>query len=74
MINISLFLSYRFLQTAEMLKPSSTTIMDQDYVEYYPHVVFLQNKVGLQDFMPSIIDQMKVCSIIYIINIIFHFL
>lgn len=49
----------RFLQTAEMLKPSSTTIMDQDYVEYYPHVVFLHNKVGLQDFMPSIIDQMK---------------
>lgn len=49
----------RFLQTAEMLKPSSTTIMDQDYVEYYPHVVFLHNKVGLQNFMPSIIDQMK---------------
>ncbi|KAL6433610.1 hypothetical protein ACFW04_006594 [Cataglyphis niger] len=49
----------RFLQTAEMLKPSSTTIMDQDYVEYYPHVVFLHNKVELQDFMPSIIDQMK---------------
>ncbi|CAL1681079.1 unnamed protein product [Lasius platythorax] len=49
----------RFLQTAEMLKPSSTTIMDQDYVEYYPHVVFLHNKVELQDFMPTIIDQMK---------------
>jgi len=50
-----------------MLKPSSTTIMDQDYVEYYPHVVFLHNKVGLQDFMPNIIDQMKVlCYTLYI--------
>lgn len=51
---------YRFLQTAEMLKPSSTTIIDQDYVEYYPHVVFLHNKAEVQDFMPAIIDEMKV--------------
>ncbi|XP_011706483.1 PREDICTED: protein SMG9 isoform X1 [Wasmannia auropunctata] len=49
----------RFLQTAEMLKPSSTTVIDQDYVEYYPHVVFLHNKAELQDFMPAIIDEMK---------------
>ncbi|XP_071632718.1 nonsense-mediated mRNA decay factor SMG9 isoform X2 [Temnothorax longispinosus] len=49
----------RFLQTAEMLKPSSTTIIDQDYVEYYPHVVFLHNKADVQDFMPAIIDEMK---------------
>lgn len=49
----------RFLQTAEMLKPSSTTIIDQDYVEYYPHIVFLHNKAELQDFMPAVIDEMK---------------
>ncbi|XP_012217709.1 nonsense-mediated mRNA decay factor SMG9 isoform X2 [Linepithema humile] len=49
----------RFLQTAEMLKPSSTTIMDQDYVEYYPHVVFLHNKAEVQDFMPNNINRMK---------------
>ncbi|EZA58166.1 hypothetical protein DMN91_011703 [Ooceraea biroi] len=49
----------RFLQTAEMLKPSSTTIMDQDYVEYYPHVVLLHNKAELQDFMPNTINKMK---------------
>ncbi|KAL6258206.1 hypothetical protein P5V15_010134 [Pogonomyrmex californicus] len=49
----------RFLQTAEMLKPSSTTVIDQDYVEYYPHVVFLHNKVELQDFMPAVTDEMK---------------
>ncbi|KYM94720.1 Protein SMG9, partial [Cyphomyrmex costatus] len=49
----------RFLQTAEMLKPSSTTVIDQDYVEYYPHLIFLHNKAELQDFMPAIIDEMK---------------
>ncbi|XP_012057021.1 PREDICTED: protein SMG9 [Atta cephalotes] len=49
----------RFLETAEMLKPSSTTVIDQDYVEYYPHVIFLHNKAELQDFMPATIDEMK---------------
>lgn len=49
----------RFLQTAEMLKPSSTANMDQDYVEYYPHIVFLHNKAELQDFMPNNIERMK---------------
>ncbi|KAI4496165.1 hypothetical protein M0802_008032 [Mischocyttarus mexicanus] len=49
----------RFLQTAEMLKPSSTTTMDQDYVEYYPHILFLHNKVDAQDFMPSNVKKMK---------------
>ena len=54
------YFSYRFLETAEMLKPSSTTVIDQDYVEYYPHVIFLHNKAELQDFMPVTIDEMKV--------------
>ncbi|KAK2585420.1 hypothetical protein KPH14_010088 [Odynerus spinipes] len=49
----------RFLQTAEMLKPSSTTTMDQDYVEYYPHILFLHNKAEAQDFMPSTVQKMK---------------
>ncbi|KAJ8668428.1 hypothetical protein QAD02_010091 [Eretmocerus hayati] len=48
----------RFLQAAEMLKPSSTTNMDQDYVEYYPHIVFLHNKASIQDFTPSNIEMM----------------
>ncbi|XP_011153344.1 protein SMG9 [Harpegnathos saltator] len=51
--------SVRLLQTAEMLKPSSTTTMDQDYVEYYPHLIFLHNKAEPQDFMPSSIERMK---------------
>ncbi|XP_014482978.1 PREDICTED: protein SMG9 [Dinoponera quadriceps] len=49
----------RVLQTAEMLKPSSTTTMDQDYVEYYPHLVFLHNKAEPGDFTPSSIKRMK---------------
>lgn len=49
----------RFLQTAEMLKPSSTSNMDQDYVEYYPHIVFLHNKAELQDFTPRSMERMK---------------
>ncbi|XP_033223438.1 protein SMG9 [Belonocnema kinseyi] len=49
----------RFLQTAEMLKPASATSMDQDYVEYYPHIMFLHNKAELQDFIPNTLEMMK---------------
>lgn len=50
-----------------MLKPSSTSNMDQDYVEYYPHIVFLHNKAELQDFTPRSIEKVKVmCIYIYI--------
>lgn len=57
-----------------MLKPSSTTIMDQEYVEYYPHLVFLHNKAELQDFKPDTIDKVKV-PIFYLnppVNLIFY--
>lgn len=43
-----------------MLKPASTTSMDQDYVEYYPHIMFLHNKAELQDFIPNTLEMMKV--------------
>ncbi|KAL7291558.1 hypothetical protein TKK_0014813 [Trichogramma kaykai] len=49
----------RFLQAAEMLKPSSSTSMDQNYVEHYPHLVFLQNKGEAQDFEYDTIDMMS---------------
>ncbi|XP_066596412.1 nonsense-mediated mRNA decay factor SMG9-like [Prorops nasuta] len=49
----------RFLQTAEMLKPASTSTMDQDYVEYNPHILFLHNKAELHDFTPNNIEKMK---------------
>lgn len=43
-----------------MLKPSSTSNMDQDYVEYYPHIVFLHNKAELQDLTPHSMENVKV--------------
>ncbi|XP_036148181.1 protein SMG9 isoform X2 [Monomorium pharaonis] len=65
----------RFLQTAEMLKPSSTTVIDQDYVEHYPHIVFLHNKAELKDFMPVVIEEMKIIFdvICRFNNILIHF-
>ncbi|XP_015116940.1 protein SMG9 [Diachasma alloeum] len=49
----------RFLQTAEMLKLPSTSNLDQDYVEYYPHILFLHNKAELYDFQPRTVETMK---------------
>lgn len=51
---------YRFLQTAEMLKPSTPSashdstgsLGNDDGAEYYPHIVFLQNKARRDDFCP----------------------
>ena len=54
-----------------MLKPSSTSNMDQDYVEYYPHIVFLHNKAELQDFTPRSMEKVKVYIYIYIYNFFF---
>ena len=33
--------------------------MDQDYVEYYPHIVFLHNKAELQDLTPHSMENVK---------------
>ncbi|XP_078511624.1 nonsense-mediated mRNA decay factor SMG9 isoform X1 [Lissotriton helveticus] len=56
---------YRFLQTAEMLKPStpspsheSSSSGGDDGSEYYPQVVFLQNKAKREDFCPRNLKQM----------------
>ena len=58
--HIPIFKICRFLQAAEMLKPSSTSTMDQDYVEYYPHILFLHNKAEVQDYLPRTLEMMKV--------------
>ncbi|XP_053375253.1 nonsense-mediated mRNA decay factor SMG9-like [Mercenaria mercenaria] len=46
-----------FLQTAEMLKPSTpsssghdSNSAPEDHPDYYPHIVFVQNKSGREDF------------------------
>uniref|UniRef100_A0A3B3TZ42 Nonsense-mediated mRNA decay factor SMG9 n=1 Tax=Poecilia latipinna TaxID=48699 RepID=A0A3B3TZ42_9TELE len=57
---------YRFLQTAEMLKPSTPSAShdstgssgSDDGAEYYPHIVFLQNKSRREDFCPRNVKNM----------------
>ncbi|KAM4651856.1 nonsense-mediated mRNA decay factor SMG9 isoform 1-T2 [Discoglossus pictus] len=57
---------YRFLQTAEMLKPSTPSPSHEssgssgsdEGIEYYPHMVFLQNKAKREDFCPRNLKQM----------------
>nr|CAD7261348.1 unnamed protein product [Timema shepardi] len=51
----------RFLQSAEMLKPSTpTTSQDEEIIEYFPHVMFLQNKSQPTDFSPVQVQLMQV--------------
>ncbi|KAG8433777.1 hypothetical protein GDO86_012222 [Hymenochirus boettgeri] len=57
---------YRFLQTAEMLKPSTPSPSNEssgssgsdEGIEYYPQLVFLQNKAKREDFCPRNLKQM----------------
>jgi len=53
----------RFLQSAEMLKPSTpTTSQDEEIIEYFPHLLFLQNRATTTDFSPAQVKLMQVCS------------
>ncbi|KAK9394492.1 protein SMG9 [Crotalus adamanteus] len=55
-----------FLQTAEMVKPStpsprhesSSSSGSDEGTEYYPHIVFLQNKAKRENFCPRNLKQM----------------
>jgi len=50
LINIFIIV-FRILQTAEMLKPPmSISHRNEDLVEYFPHIVFVQNKSFYSDF------------------------
>uniref|UniRef100_A0A4W5M9B1 SMG9 nonsense mediated mRNA decay factor n=1 Tax=Hucho hucho TaxID=62062 RepID=A0A4W5M9B1_9TELE len=57
---------YRFLQTAEMLKPSTSSANHnstgssgtKEGSEYYPHIVFLQNKSSRDEFCPRNLKKM----------------
>ncbi|KAF4522021.1 hypothetical protein B566_EDAN010898 [Ephemera danica] len=50
----------RCLVDSEMLKPiTSTTSGDDQIIEYFPHVVFLQNRTTLSNFMPSYLKKME---------------
>ncbi|KAI1886332.1 hypothetical protein AGOR_G00212910 [Albula goreensis] len=57
---------YRFLQTAEMLKPSTPSASHDstgssgtdEGSEYYPHIVFVQNKAKRDEFCPRNLKKM----------------
>ncbi|XP_076826937.1 nonsense-mediated mRNA decay factor SMG9 isoform X2 [Brachyhypopomus gauderio] len=57
---------YRFLQTAEMVKPSTPSASHdsagssgpEDGSEYYPHIIFLQNKARREEFCPRHLKDM----------------
>ncbi|KAG7269031.1 hypothetical protein CRUP_003652 [Coryphaenoides rupestris] len=59
-------LPHTFLQTAEMLKPSTPSASHDsigssgadDGAEYYPHIVFVQNKARRDDFCPRNLKNM----------------
>lgn len=56
-----IFPYFRFLQTAEMLKPPMpTTSHNEELIEYFPHVVFLQNKTRYTDFTQNSVSMMQV--------------
>ncbi|XP_060530453.1 nonsense-mediated mRNA decay factor SMG9 isoform X2 [Cylas formicarius] len=42
----------RFIQTAEMLKPTASNPED-DYSEHFPHLLLIHNKANMTDYTPS---------------------
>lgn len=57
------FFIFRFLQTAEMLKPSTPTAVDEAMVEYFPHIMFVHNKSPDSDFQPRRIREIQVSNL-----------
>lgn len=52
---------FRILQTAEMLKPPMpTSHRNEELVEYFPHIVFVQNKSFYSDFSVENIKKVQV--------------
>lgn len=49
----------RFLQTAEMLKPSTPTTSDDEIIEYFPHVLFLHNRCTPTDYGPRVVKVLQ---------------
>jgi len=54
---------FRFIQAAEMLKPPTPTMSHDDMlVEYFPHVLFVQNRAMPSEFSP---DQVRMMQNVY---------
>ncbi|XP_047110537.1 nonsense-mediated mRNA decay factor SMG9 isoform X1 [Schistocerca piceifrons] len=50
----------RFIQTAEMLKPSTTVFnADDELVEYYPHLLLVHTKTSPDDYNPGNVSLMQ---------------
>lgn len=49
----------RFLQTAEMLKPSTSTPIGEEMVEYFPHLVLIHNMAEDWEFQPHCVKKMQ---------------
>lgn len=51
----------RFIQSAEMLKPPTTTSINDSNLleEYFPHIIFLQNKGQFSDYTPDSVSMMQ---------------
>lgn len=42
----------RFIQTAEMLKPTLSSV-EEEIVDHFPHLVLLHNRAQMENFCPS---------------------
>lgn len=48
----------RFLQSAEMLKPTISN-QEEECVDYFPHLVMLHNRAQMEDFSPNKFQMMQ---------------
>ncbi|XP_049811302.1 nonsense-mediated mRNA decay factor SMG9 isoform X2 [Schistocerca nitens] len=57
---MSLLAGGQFIQTAEMLKPSTTVFnADDELVEYYPHLLLVHTKTSPDDYNPGNVSLMQ---------------
>lgn len=64
MLKNKYFIDFRILQTAEMLKPPMpTSHRNEELVEYFPHIVFIQNKSCYSDFSIENVKTIQVKTI-----------
>lgn len=61
----------RFIQTAEMLKPTISTTEDE-YCEHFPHLIMIQNKAQIADFTPKQFKVMQkvICSLLKLVQVV----
>lgn len=63
MITGLFFFAFRFMQTAEMLKPTISSIEDE-IVDHFPHLLLVHNKAQMEDFTPKKFKIMQKVSLL----------